>query len=50
MLTMDEVHLEGVSRHIFSKATVVKNLVKGKTSVKRESIFLYICLSPPMQN
>lgn len=39
MLAMDEVHLDGISRLIFSKATVVKNLVKGKTSVKRESVF-----------
>lgn len=50
MLTMDEVQLEGVSRLIFSKATVVKNLVKGKTAVKRESVFLYDLSFPLPQN
>lgn len=41
MLCMDELSLPSLQRYIFSKSTVVRNLVKGKTKVKRESSFTF---------
>lgn len=41
MLCMDELSLPSLQRLIFSKSTVVKNLAKGKTKVKRESSFTF---------
>ena len=45
MLCMDDLSLPSLQRLIFSKSTVVKNLAKGKTKVKRESSFTFPLLS-----
>ena len=39
MLCMDEIRVSEITRFIFSKSLVVKALIKGKTTVKRDTSF-----------